>query len=206
MIEFDYNVTFDRTVLNLENRLLGGTRQSMKAVVDVLVDNIKNRFDDQKLADTVVGTVDGTSHNMSADDYAITGHVTSTWPEMIWYEQGRPAGGKMPSTRKIAGWAVRQGIKPDPVKTQIAFAYAINAVRARNNKHKVPVDILVEWQRKSGVVPSAEFAINSMAFAIALKIQRDGLPGHHYFAQGLAEARPVIAQTFENAVVSTTAI
>jgi hypothetical protein len=206
MLEIDYNVTFDAQVHNLENRLLGGTRASMQHVVDTLVGNIKNRFDDQKLADTVVGTVDGTGSGMAADQYAITGHVTSTWPEMIYFEQGRPAGGKMPPTRKIAGWAVRKGMQPDPAKTQVAFAYAINAVRKRNNKKAVPVDVLVDWQRKAGVVPSAEFAINSMAYAIALKVQRDGLPGHHYFAQGLAETRPVIAQTFEHAVTTTTGI
>lgn len=203
MIEVQYNVTFDRTVLNLENRVLGSQRQSMQTVVETLTTNIKNKFTDQNLADTITGVVDGSGHGLGADVYAITGRVTSTWPDMIYFEQGRPAG-KMPPTAKIAGWAVRRGIQPDPAKVQLAFAYAINASRLKRDKHALPLDVLVDWQNKNGITPSPEFAMHSMAYAIALKIARDGVPGHHYFEQGLNETRPLIQQTFESAVISST--
>lgn len=204
LIELQYQVTFDRAfIFGIENRLLGGVRQSMQQVVDKLVGNIKSQFTDAALADTVQGTVDGSGFGLAADDYAVTGRVFSTWADMIWFEQGRPPGGKMPPVKKIAGWAVRKGIEPDPVRTQRAFAFAINVIRLRKEKHAVPVDALVEWMNKANVQPSAEFAINSMAYAFAKKIQRDGVPGHHYFQQGLEMTKPDIHASFEHVVVST---
>lgn len=202
MIDLEYNVAFDvQAIAALENRVLTPMFKSMQQVVDALVENIQHKFGNPDLADTVVGTTYG--KDLPGSQFEITGTVTSTWPAMIWYEKGRPPGGKMPPVQAIHGWAVRKGIQPDPVRTMQSFAIAINVLRARANKKKVPLDVLVEWATNKGIVPSQEFAVDSMAFAMAKKIQRDGLPGHHHFAQGLEETKPFINQSFENVVIAS---
>jgi hypothetical protein len=207
MIEFAYDVEFDRAaLLTLENQVLGGVRTSMQDVLDNLVGVIKAKFDDQKLADTVEGHVTGADVAGQRDQYEIVGTVTSTWPEMIWYEQGRPPGGKMPPKQALIGWSVRKGLQPDPAKTQLAFAYAINASRINKDKKAIPLDVLVEWINKNGFTPSEQFAFDSMAYAIGLKIVRTGILGHHYFQQGLEENRAFIQQSFEQTVISTQGI
>jgi hypothetical protein len=200
MIEILYNVQFDRAVLNLENRILGAVQAAAQQNVDALVSNIKSKFDDQTLADSIEGHVEASGTGLAADEYAITGIITSTSPVMVWYERGRPPGGKMPPKDAIRGWAVRKGLQPDPERTAIAFAFAINASRKKKGKKPVPTDVLVEWQARSGIVASEEFAFDSMAYAIGLKIQREGIAGHHFFEQGLEESRGQFSQTFDQMI------
>jgi hypothetical protein len=66
----------------------------MQIVLDELVANIKGKFTDAELANTVIGFIDQYTHVGS--DVLVEGKVTSTWQDMVWYEKGRPAGGKMP--------------------------------------------------------------------------------------------------------------
>jgi hypothetical protein len=49
-------------------------------------------------------------------------------------------------------------------------------------------------------------ALKSMAFAISKKIQRDGIPGKHFFEQGLAQTTNFIHRSFENVVISAKGI
>jgi hypothetical protein len=194
VIELFYNVTIDPSVFKIENRFVGNIRLSMENLVNVLVNNIRANFTDASLAQTIEGKVDGA--DVSANVYAVIGHVGSTWPDMIYYEIGRPSG-KMPLPGALAPWIARKGIKPDPQKTLVAFAYTINTLRLKNQKKAVPVQVLVDWANNKGIVPSEQFAMKSLEYAIGLKVKRQGIPGHFYFQQGLDATRPEITRTFE---------
>lgn len=204
MISFEYVVERDvKGIDNLANRFNLGTRQTMQTVLDTLVANIQGKFSDAGLARTVTGFIvnEGVA---GADGYVIEGQVTSTWANMIWYEKGRRAGGKMPPRDAILSYMARHGITPDPEKAKLAFAFAINIARQRDGKHRVPIDALVEWQNRAGVVVPEDFALNSVAYAIGKKIVREGIPGKHFFAQGLAETMPFINNSFESVAVTAT--
>ena len=203
MISVEYQVQIEnRLLLNLSNRVLRGARDSMQAAVDLLVDNIKARFDEPRLAETVTGTVDIVGGDR--ENQVIVGKVSSTWANMVHYERGRKPGGRLPPLDKIGDYARRKGIQPDAERTKLAFAFAINARRARDEKHRIPIQVLVDWQTKTGVVPSEKFAFDSMVFAMAKVIQRDGIPGHHHFQDGLADSRQAITDAFERVTVSAT--
>lgn len=205
MISFEYSVALEtRATLNLENRITRGARAQMQAAVDLTVANIKAQFTDQKLADTIEGKVVVGEGN-ERDAGGLVGRITSTWPNMVHYDAGRPPGG-MPPVDNLVAWSERKGIEPDPEKAKLSFAFAINAKREKDARHKVPVDVLVDWMNANGIVPSPDFARRSMAFGMAVNIARNGLPGHHYFAQGLEMSRAAINALFENVVIETTGI
>ena len=205
MISLEYMVTIDdRSIINLVNRIGAGVKDAMQDVVDTLTDNIKGHFDDTRLAETVNGIVEMGGISGSSD-IIVTGKVSSTWADMVWYENGRPPG-KMPPLDKIVSWATSKGIQPDRQKSMVAFAFAINRSRQAHGKHQVPIDVLVNWQTANGIVPSEDFAIRSVAYAIGLKIAREGVAGKHFFALGLQETQPLIHSSFENVVVNTTGI
>lgn len=204
MISFEYRTDVQSLAVNdLTNRVVSGTRGSMQLVLDELVANIKRKFSDTALADTVIGFI--RLNSQTGDGLTLEGVVTSTWPAMIHYEKGRKPGGKMPPIQALMDYATKHGIQPDPAKTAISFAYAVNHNRVKRDLHALPVDVIVNWQAESGFSISEEFALRSMAFAMAKKIQRDGIPGKHYFEQGLEETRPFIHQSFEQVVIHSNA-
>lgn len=205
MISLEYAATFQtKETFNLLDRLDAGLMNTMQIVLDRLVENIKSRFTDNDLADTVTSfTEKDTAHGT---DIAVTGTVTSTWQNMIWYEKGRPPGGKMPPRDAILRYIERHGIQPDPAKAALAFAFAINTARLKKNKHAVPLDALVEWQNRAGIVIPEDFQLNSMAFAIGKKIVKEGIPGRHYFELGLEQTTPFINESFESMVFTATGV
>jgi hypothetical protein len=206
MITFEYAVEQNvKGIDQLADRFNVGTRQTMQTVLDTLVANIQGKFSDAALARTVTSFIVNEG-KLGSDSYVIEGQVTSTWANMIWYEKGRRAGGKMPPQDAILSYMARHGITPDPDKARLAFAFAINVARQRDGKHRVPIDALVEWQNRAGVVVPNDFALNSVAYAIGKKIVREGIPGRHFFAQGLAETMPFINSSFESVVVTATGI
>jgi hypothetical protein len=206
MISFEYYVKSDvERLTDISNRVGRGVRSAMQLVLDELVANIKGKFSDSQLADTVIGYIN--RYTVEGSDILVEGKVTSTWPEMVYHELGRPAGGKMPPVDAIVAWAQRKGITPDPAKTMISFAYAANFNRVnKRDLHALPVDVLVSWAEEKGITPTEDFAYRSMAFAMAKKIQREGIPGKHYFQQGLAETQSFIHNSFENVVIHHTDI
>lgn len=200
MISFQAAVEMNTEVIfNLPDMVTGGVRNAMQDVLDKLVQNIQGHFDDSSLAQTVTSFIEDSE--LTANDFTIEGVVTSTWANMIWYEVGRKPGGKMPPREAILAYANRHNITPDPEKSALSFAYAINVARARKGKHKLPLDVLVEWQERKGIVVPEDFALNSMAYAIGKKIQRDGIPGRHYFEKGLNDTRDFITESFESVVI-----
>jgi hypothetical protein len=205
MISIDYAVKFNAQNLeNLTDRVNFGVQSAMQVVLDNLVANIKGQFDDTQLANTVTAFIEEAS--IGNNNTLVTGRVTSTWANMKYYEEGRQPGGKMPPIEALVAYAERHGIQPDLEKSQVAFAFAINVARQRRNKHRVPVDVLVEWQNKMGIVVPPEFAVNSMAYAMGKKIVKEGIAGRHYFKLGLAASQAMIHNSFENVVISTTGI
>ncbi len=193
-----------QNLVNLTDRVNFGIKGAMQLVLDHLVDNIKGQFDDTQLAQTVTSFIE--ENSIGGNNTLVVGHVTSTWANMKYYEEGRKPGGKMPPIDALVAYANRKGIQPDVGKSQVAFAFAINAARQKRNKHRVPIDVLVEWQNKMGIVVPPDFAVNSMAYAMGKKIVKEGIAGRHYFALGLAASQPMIHNSFENVVISTTGI
>lgn len=207
MITFEYSTIarMDR-LNNLSNRLTAGVRDTMQVVLDAVVANIQGKFTDRQLAQTVISFIDDASAAGGAD-FTVTGHVTSTWANMIWHELGRKPGGKMPPIDAMLAYINKHGIKPDPKKTLVSFAYAANYNRAnKRNLHELPIDVLVNWAEDKGITPTDEFALRSLAFAFAKKIQRDGVPGKHFFQQGLDESRALIHESFESVAIRTNGI
>ena len=202
MISFEYLAEKSKKLNNMPDKTVLGVDAAMQTVLDKLVANIQGHFDDSSLAQTVTSFID--DRKFTGDAYEVTGIVTSTWANMIWYEKGRQPGGKMPPKDAILRYAARHNITPDPERSALAFAFAINVARQRKGKHKVPVDVLVEWQNRTGIIVPEDFALNSMAYAIGKKIQRDGIPGRHYFEMGLDDTRNFISDSFESVVISTT--
>lgn len=213
MISFEYAVTYaTRNVFALTSIVTDSIERDMQTVVDALVKNVQANIPDGDLAQTVVGVV---SQGGSGAVYnEVTGSVYSTWPNMYWYEHGRPPGGKMPPSDKIINWIKKHGIKPDPEKTLRSFAFAVNwnrtqAVRYIHNAPNrgwVSIDILVAWAKNKGIVPTEEFALKSLAFAIGKEIVRRGIEGKHAFEKGLAETRPMIHETFQDVLIRTTGL
>ncbi len=202
MISFEASAQSSKRLQAMPVTIASGAEKAMQNVIDKLVENIQGHFDDESLAQTVTGFID--ERRFTGDAFEITGLVTSTWANMIWYEKGRQPGGKMPPKDAILRYAARHNITPDPERSALAFAFAINVARQRKGKHRLPVSVLVEWQNRTGIVVPEDFAMNSMAYAIAKKIQRDGIPGRHYFEMGLDDTRDFITDSFENVVIATT--
>lgn len=76
------------------------------------------------------------------------------------------------------------------VGTTLAYAQPIE-LGAR--PHMPPIAPLADWvRRKLGVKDGKE--ARSVAYAIALKIARDGTPAHHMFSEGLAATQAQIGE------------
>jgi hypothetical protein len=204
-LEYAVNANLGR-LNSLTGGLAAGVRDTMQTVLDALVANIRGKFSDSELASTVISYISDAG-GQTGDQFIVEGHVISTWGNMIWYELGRLPGGKMPPIDAMLAYINKHGIKPDPQKTVVSFAHAVNYNRVnKRGLHALPLDVLVNWAQDKPVDISQEFALKSLAFAMAKKIQRDGVPGKHHFEQGLAETRPFIQASFEHVVISTTGI
>jgi len=96
---------------------------------------------------------------------------------MYWYEHGRRRAGKMPPSDKIINWIKRHGIRPDPERRcvlslllSIGIERRLSGLSTMRLIAMVPIDVLVAMGKNKGIVPTEEFALKSLAFAIGKEI------------------------------------
>jgi len=77
--------------------------------------------------------------------------------------------------------SVKWIITKDGIKMEVAEYYPFvsegHLVKRRARLRKVPIDVLVEWIKKRGLIPTGGKTINQLAFAIQTSIYKRGING-----------------------------
>jgi len=77
--------------------------------------------------------------------------------------------------------SVKYIITKDGVKMEVLEYYPFvsegHLVKRRARIAKVPIDALIQWIKKKGLVPSGKKTINQLAFAIQTSIYKKGISG-----------------------------